>query len=240
MAIKQTRLLRKFISEFGANLIGIADLSKYNDMENLHINKDLFQKLSFGISVGIKLDDEIIESIENKPTVEYADLYRKVNKDLDLIAENVRKYIEGKGFIAYVVPASKIVDDKNLKGEISHKTIARIAGIGWQGKSLLIINPEFGPRFRMVTILTDMQLEPDKPIKNKCSNCNICKVSCPAGAIKGVKLLDRDYYENREEAVDVKKCFEKLCEFNLMDCINATVCGVCVKVCPWGRKGGKK
>lgn len=241
MGSQITEELRQFIKSHGVQIIGIGDLMMYKFDENPPMEKNFFGKFKFGISVGLRLNDEIIEQIKNGPTVAYADHYRDVNRKLDDIADKVKKWIENKGFNAYIIPASKMVDEKELKGELSHKAIARIAGVGWQGKSLLIINPEFGPRFRMVTILTDMILEADKPIKNRCGNCEACKISCPADAIKGVKILNGDYYKSREEAVDMEKCFNKLCEFKKMEGINATVCGVCVKVCPWGsKKHGKK
>lgn len=241
MGSQTTEELRQFIKSHGIQIIGIGDLMMYDFDENPPMEKNFFRKFKFGISIGLRLNDEIVELIKNGPTVAYADHYRDVNRKLDDIADKVKKWIENKWFNAYIIPASKMVDEKELKGELSHKAVARIAGVGWQGKSLLIINPEFGPRFRMVTILTDMILEADKPIKNRCGNCEACKIACPTSAIKGVKLVGRDYYKFREEAVDLEKCFKKLCEFKTMDGINATVCGVCVKVCPWGsKKHGKK
>ncbi len=74
---------------------------------------------------------------------------------------------------------------------ISHKAVARMAGLGWQGKSLLLINPEYGPRVRLVTILTDMPLTPDGPVKNRCGACLECVQACPASAIKNA--LDRQF-----------------------------------------------
>lgn len=240
MISKLTDELKNLIKSLVTEIIGIGDLSMYNLDDNSPIERNFFEKFKFGISVGIKLNDEIIEQIDDKPTVAYAELYRDINKKLDEIAERVKNWIENKGFKAYIIPASKLVDEKDLKGELSHKVVARLAGVGWQGKSLLIINPEFGPRFRMVTILTDMVLKPDSPIENRCGDCEACKTACPAFAIKGVRLLDKEYYKFREEAVDLEKCFKKLCEFKTMDGINATVCGVCIKVCPWGKKSVKK
>ncbi len=241
MKSELTNELKEFIKSHGAKVVGIGDLRMYEFDENSGDKKKFFEKFKFGISIGLRLDDEIIDQIGNKPTVAYADHYRNINRNLDEIAVKVRNWIENKQFDAYIIPASKIVDEIELKGEISHKAVARIAGIGWQGKSLLIINPEFGPRFRMVTILTNMALKADKPIKNRCGVCEICKLLCPAFAIKGVKPLNGDYYKSRDEAIDLEKCYKKLCEFREMDGINATVCGVCVKVCPWGdKKNGKK
>ncbi len=109
-----------------------------------------------------------------------------------------------------------------------------MAGIGWQGKSLLVVNPEFGPRLRLATILTDMPLTPDTPLLNQCGKCKACVVFCPAKAIKNVSTESN--YDSPEIAVDLNKCGEKLYEFAKLPDVGVRICGVCVKVCPYGNK----
>ncbi len=229
---QQTEDLKKFCLSVGADFVGIADMALLEPDDFTRLEENV--KYPYALSIAIRLDDKIINEIESCPTKDYADHYREVNKRLDEVADKVAKHILASGFKAFIIPASKIVDEKNLTGTLSHKAIARLAGIGWQGKSLLIINPFIGPRFRLVTILTDMPLEPDKPIKNRCGGCILCYKHCPAGAIKNVNT--DTYYPSREETIDLQKCYQKLLNFKMMDGVNATVCGVCVKVCPYGRR----
>lgn len=214
--------IKNFLFSQGAFAVGIADVRAFN--------------LSYerAVSFCLRLDDSIIDSIGSTPTPEYADHYREINKKIDEISERLVNFLEEFGYQAKLIPASKILDDKELLGELSHKAVARIAGIGWQGKSLLIINPNIGPRFRLGTVLTNAKIEPDSPIKNRCGRCTECTKACPSGAIKNVST--KDYYKDREEAIDLKKCYEKTLYFKSLDGIGATICGVCVKVCPWGRK----
>jgi epoxyqueuosine reductase QueG len=231
--------LKSFCLGNGADIVGIGDLSFYDLDENPPIETNIFFMFKFAVCIGIRLNDDIINQISDSPTPNYANHYRDINKKLDQLAEQIRDWILDKGFNGYVIPASKIVNEKNLKGELSHKAIARISGIGWQGKSLLIINPRFGPRFRMANVLTDMPLKADEPIKNRCGSCENCKKNCPAQAIKGSIIKDYEYYKDPYEIVDLQKCYKKLLEFKEKDGIGATVCGICIKVCPWG-KGDKK
>lgn len=233
-----TKELKRFSKTIGADLFGVADLNLYDLKKSSMVSFDLIKKYHYAICLGKKLNNEIIDKLEKCPTPEYADHYREVNKFLDEIALKVREWIENKGYHAHIIPASKLIDNKKLEGEVSHKAIARLAGIGWQGKSLLIVNPDCGPRHRLVTILTDMPLVADKPLKNRCGSCTECKDNCPANAIKGVPT--KDFYNEREEALNLKGCYDKLCQFKMMDGIDATVCGICVKVCPWGRKSDKR
>lgn len=230
--LQQTEDLKKFCLSVGADFVGIADMTLLAEDGVTEVEEKL--KYPYAVSIAVKLDDKILNDIEDSPTKDYADHYREVNKRLDEIAKNIAEHIGNSGFRSFIIPASKIVDEKNLAGTLSHKAIARLAGIGWQGKSLLIINPFIGPRFRLVTILTDMPLVPDKPIKNRCGGCILCYKHCPATAIKNVNTST--YYHSREEAIDLQRCYQKLLNFKMIDGVNATVCGICVKVCPYGRR----
>lgn len=214
--------IKNFLFSQGVFAVGAADIQSFN--------------LSYerAISFCLRLDDKIIDNIVSTPTPEYADHYRDINKKIDEISERLVNFLRKSGYKAKLIPASKIIDEKELLGELSHKTMARLAGIGWQGKSLLIINPNIGPRFRLGTVLTDAMIEPDSPIENRCGSCMECTKACPAEAIKNVST--KDYYKDRDEAIDIKKCYEKTLYFKSLYGIGATICGVCIKVCPWGRK----
>lgn len=72
-------------------------------------------------------------------------------------------------------------------GPVMEKEWARRCGLGWQGKNTLLINPEGGSFFFIGIILTDLELQPDKPIGDRCGSCSLCREACPAQA------LDRPY-----------------------------------------------
>lgn len=64
---------------------------------------------------------------------------------------------------------------------------AILAGLGEQGRSGLLITPEYGARVRIAKVFTDMEITPDKPIdfgaSKFCEYCKKCALSCPAQAI---------------------------------------------------------
>jgi epoxyqueuosine reductase QueG len=200
------------------------------------IPQNLLSPYTYAVSIAVRLDNSIINDIKDRPTIEYAGHYRTVNTFLDSITAELAKWITERGFAAKAIPASYIADEENLLGNISHKAVARMAGIGWQGKSLVIISPEYGPRIRLATVLTDMPLIPDEPLKNRCGKCTACTDACPAGAIKNVSTNNR--YENRDEALHFSRCAEKTLQFSKRPGIGGRICGVCIKVCPFGK--GKK
>ena len=228
-----TTVLKTFAREHGADLVGVADLKPFKAAK-FSLPSDLLDPYAYAISVAMRLDNEIMNRIIDHPTPEYAEHYRGINSALDGLTSGISRWIQGHGYQAHPIPASRIVDEMNLLGSISHKAVARMAGIGWQGKSLLIINPECGPRIRLATVLTDMPLEPDIPLKNRCGKCAECAKACPSSAIRNVSA--ESHYSDREEALHFSSCAGKTLEFSAMTGIGARICGVCVMACPFGKK----
>jgi epoxyqueuosine reductase QueG len=162
----------------------------------------------------------VLEDIVDKPTPLYFHLYRQVNFFLDRAAFLLSSHIQDSGYNALPIPASQIVNWERQQGHLSHKKIGRLAGLGWIGRSNLLVNPDLGSQFRLVTVLTDMPLPPDKPLESDCGECMLCLSSCPAGAIKETK-----------EDFDHQTCFEKLKEFRRSGIVSQFICGVCVNAC---------
>ena len=227
--------IREKALELGVDLFGVADLNNFDTDNSKPIPKNIFDGFNRAISIAIALPKAIFMKIEKAPTPEYAKVYNTVNNKLDEISVYLSKFIENHGFKALPIPASQIIDRENFKGAITHKAVARLAGIGWQGKSLLIVSPEYGPRIRLATILTDMDIEPDNPIQNMCGSCTNCRDICPSKAIKGVSI-ENGYYVNREHALYFDKCKSKLIdEFAKIENVGFPICGFCIKACPYGK-----
>ena len=213
--------------------MGVAELAPFKADGTL-LPPDVLERFTKAVSVAVRLDDAAVESIEQAPTPLYAQHYRAVNATLDRLTARLVTWISERRFSACAVPASQIVDETNLLGSISHKAVARLAGIGWQGKSLLIISPQYGPRIRLATLLTDMPLSPNQPLKNRCGTCKECSKACPASAIKNTRTADR--YASREEALHFSRCVEQTRNFKARLGIEAQICGICVRACPFGRR----
>jgi len=209
---------------------GIADLELLCGYETYP--KDLLESYTRGISVGLKVPDDVFEKLpESRPI--YAKHYVMINDRLDLIAYEITKFLESKKYKALPVPASKPLKDLKWRSYISHRAIARTAGVGWIGKSLNLITKEHGPRVRFASILTNAPLEIGKPLENNCGECQNCIDSCIVGALNSTSF--KDYPKERELALDIDKCVSKLQEFSKDPDIGVMVCGICLKVCPWGK-----
>ncbi len=236
MSIELKEILKNNAFKLGADIFGIADLALFKKENSPVTPTNLTDGFTKAVSVAIALPKGIFKKIDTAPTPEYAKFYSTLNEHLDNIAFYLAKTIEEKGFIALPIPASqKLGDSENFTGAITHKAVARLAGIGWQGKSLLIVSPEYGPRIRLVTVLTNADLESDTPMDNMCGTCQDCTNACPSSAIKGV-LPKGEFYETREEALFFNRCKEKLTkEFAKLPDINYPICGFCIKACPFAK-----
>jgi epoxyqueuosine reductase QueG len=201
----------------------VADLRSFKNEEIL-LPSSLMNQLSYGISVGFHLSDAILEEISTQPTPLYFHHYQRINILLDTIGLTVTSAIQELGYQAVPIPASQIVDWKTQKGILSHKHIARAAGLGWIGRNNLLVNEKFGSRIRLVTILTDLPLIIDSPSIKDCGFCHDCLSVCPSGAIK-----------DRPEEFDHLRCYEQLRIFAKTLHFSHNICGICVKACR-GRK----
>jgi len=224
--------IRHLASSLGVDKVGFADLSGYED--EFGISGRLLEAYPRAISLGVVLLDEVVETIgPDGPSPIYAHHYGQVNALLDRAALAVARFCKRKGHRALPIPASQIVDWDRQLGRISHKAVAVLAGLGWLGKGLLVRTPDHGPRVRFATVLTDMPLEVGEPMRCRCGSCRACVDACPAGAIRDVSFELRP--GRRDEVFDYLACLRKLEEFARDPAIGELVCGICIKVCPYGR-----
>ncbi|MHC5060362.1 MAG: tRNA epoxyqueuosine(34) reductase QueG [Planctomycetota bacterium] len=66
---------------------------------------------------------------------------------------------------------------------LAERALAQRAGLGFIGKNHMLINPRFGLQIFLGEIITDIELQCDKPMINHCPDCNKCVRACPAGAL---------------------------------------------------------
>lgn len=222
---------------WGADFLGVADLAPFQNF--VTAPPDLLSPYRRAVSIGASLAKDVVENLIDGPTPHYSHHYVTVNNLLDLIALRLTRHLEKQGCRALPIPASQTLDRGQWLGAISHKAVARMAGLGWQGKSLLLVNPQVGPRLRLVTVLTDADLPVDKILSNRCGKCEECVKACPAGAITGRPFGDG--YNNRGEAWNAAACVDKLeNDFARRLKIAPLICGLCIKACPFGRRTAAK
>jgi len=210
--------LKKLCFSLGIDLFGVADIEKLS--HEFLISPKVSAKMTRAVCLGLRISQAVLDDIESVPTKLYFYHYRMLNMFLDQTALRAANYIQAKGYYSLAIPSSQIIDWEKLHAHVSHRKLGVLAGLGWIGRNNLLVNKKLGSQFRLVTILTNMPLKPDKPVKEDCGSCHLCVKICPAQAIA-------------DDAADFKhaQCFEKLKGFQLQRQVDQYVCGVCVNVC---------
>lgn len=68
-------------------------------------------------------------------------------------------------------------------GPLLERPLAAAAGLGWLGKSTMLLVPGAGPWVLLGVVATTLELEPGAPLKKTCGSCTRCIAACPTGAI---------------------------------------------------------
>jgi len=98
--------------------------------------------------------------------------------------ERICEFIRGMG-----AKAVNFVDTNGLP----ERYIARNSGVGFIGKNNTLITEKYGSYVFLGEIITDLILQPDKPIVQKCGDCELCLEACPTNSIvKGQVGINND------------------------------------------------
>jgi len=221
--------------ELGATFVGVADLTPA--LEEVRCQGgSLISNYQRAVSVGIALPSAIIDYLESQHDPMVMLNYRHhgydvINARLDNLVSVLAGMIQAEGYRALPVAASQtLAQDKHL-GLFSHKLAAHLAGLGWIGRSCLLVTPQVGPRARWATVLTDAPLDPTgTSIEQKCKDCRLCVDICPSKAFSGRPFVPS---EPRKLRFDTAKC--KAHQVRMKGEVGVGLCGLCLYVCPYGR-----
>lgn len=215
------------------DLLKSLNVSKFGFGDLTGLVPEQYNNLTTGISIAIRLSDTVMNEIEQEPTHTYFHHYRTVNAFIDQVTLRVVMLLQDLGYHAVAIPASQSINKEgyDYSGVFQHRTAATNAGLGWIGKNACLVTPEFGPRVRLGTILTNMCVEFNEPIKtSKCGTCEVCVRACPP-----IALIGNKWHRSieRKELVNAKVCSMHMSE-HYKHIGRGVVCGICVKSCPIG------
>ena len=224
-----TSELSSLLHNEGASLVGFGDISALD-----------YQGFTSCVALAVMIPAKVIAGIKNGPTRDYFDSYHELNARLNALAELAAKYLSDHGHRALPQTTTTVVESPGYRTPVPHKTCATRAGLGWIGKSALLVTEEYGPALRLSSVLTDAEFDSvSEPINvSRCGSCTACASACPGQAIKGALW---DVNAPLESLVDVEDC-RKAARALAADMIGEqiTLCGKCIETCPYTRAYLKK
>ncbi|HUV39571.1 MAG TPA: 4Fe-4S binding protein, partial [Planctomycetota bacterium] len=182
--------------ELGADLVGIAPVERFAGAPLRMSPEGLLPGARCVVVCGIHHLDAAVE-LGGDPTPHECGPYHSQtdaqNPMLDDLSFQLGRFLEARGFRTVPISASNIWRYNAYKDlavdfapDLAHRYAAAAAGlaeIGWSG---LALTPEFGPRCRFVSVVTDAPLEPSPMYAGEplCDKCMQCVETCPTDAFR--------------------------------------------------------
>ena len=169
-----------------------------------------------------------IPMVASTPSVVYQELYNTTNRVLDDAAYRMTGFLTGLGYRAMYFPRDGYfgidVLLKDHTAAFSHVLAAYYSGMGTIGDSHNLLTREFGPRVRIVSVVTDAPLEPDGMLEEDlCIHCGRCLRDCPSHSFSDDG--------SRPYRMDMEACTRYHIHLKEQ---HHWPCGICIRTCPVG------
>jgi len=217
-----TALVRAEVLNNGMDLVGFAPTSRWAKAPFLLSPQAILPESRTVIVGGIHITDTWTEmGGEPEPQDRSPGGWMDQNSLMDRAAYRVVRLLEDRGYRAIAVASSNVWRYRQFEGipslfapDLSHMHAATAAGlavIGWSG---LAITPEFGPRVRFISIVTDAELDPTPMYSGPalCDLCMDCVRHCPTLA------LSRDFNSPKPHVVEIEDKVFKYANKNAWRC----------------------
>jgi len=215
-AMELTQDVRAYALSLGANLVGVAPVSRWAKAPIEHSPQGIFPEAKNVLVCACHFLDAPAElGAEEDPRYPGPAMTQmNVSAMLHDIAWKVMRRLERLGHRAMFIrqsgqwryraaELSSGESDRGWVGDLCHYYAAVCAGLGEVGWQNITLTPEFGPRQRFVSILTDAELEPTPMYDGPplCDRCKLCAKNCPtrcfdedvSGKMRHIEVEGRRY-----------------------------------------------
>ncbi len=184
-----TKEVASYARSLGADLVGFAPVSRWAKAPVEHSPQGVFPSARNVIVCACHFLDAPTElGAEEDPRIPGPAMTEmSVSTMLQDIGFRVSKFLQKQGHGALFVRQSGAWryrganGDRGWVGDICHYYAAACAGLGEVGWNNITLTPEFGPRQRFVSIITDADLTPTPLYDGPplCDRCRMCAKQCP-------------------------------------------------------------
>ncbi|MBN1176960.1 MAG: hypothetical protein JXA51_04695 [Dehalococcoidales bacterium] len=264
MTALTSQKVKTLMKEHGMSLVGIASVDRFEGAPPGHGPLDLLPRAKSVVVGGVRIPDPVVDYDEYhiKMTEMSPEMGIHANMEnfymlmghytedmiLNVAAVKLANYLEiNHGMRSLPTPNTQHTGLGHPVMEaplcfFSQRHAAVRAGLGEFGFSGLVITPQYGPRVRYVSVITEAELEPDPLLTEKVcmrGKCGgeagpMCQQKCSKNALKLRPDADLDSI-----FIDSPVTFERFKCINLnttQGLFGCTFIGTCLRACPVGQQ----
>ena len=182
-----TRLVKKMAYDMGADMVGIAPVSRFDGQPHMLHPKAHLPSAKSVICFGIHHPDASVEWC-GEPNPNYPEAFQiGMIPKLDTMCFRIAKWLEQNGYPTIAQPCTTYWRHRKYKdipyehaASFSHMAAFVACGLGEYGYHGMVLSPEYGPRERIISIITSADLEPDPLYTGPalCDQCKLCAKFC--------------------------------------------------------------
>lgn len=217
-----SKKVKEIMYSLGADLCGIADISRFSDAPNGYHPLDILPTCKSVITFGCRFP---VGTLICKTPIPYTRVRNSITPKMDAMALDFCIEMEKYQIVCVPIPTNESQWDKNTgryRSVISLKHAAQASGLGTIGRHSLLITPEYGSMIWLGAVLCDQKLETDTIKENICNNCNLCVDICPVNALENPEIDQQKCWnyafgydeEIQSWRIQCHKCRD-ICPFNL-------------------------
>ncbi len=220
-----TQTVKELARQLGADLCGIAPVSRFDRAPKGFHPRDLFPQTQSVLAVAKRFPEGPFQA---RSPIVYSVVNDMVLNEVSRLVCELGLRLERLGGLCVVpVPSEPYeywdAEHHEGRGLLSLKYAGWLAGLGVMGKNTLLTHREFGNRICLGALLLDVELEGDAMADYRVcdESCRRCIDGCPSGAIDGSTVHQR-LCRGHSQGHTAKG-------------VPIYVCNQCRVVCPHGR-----
>ncbi len=221
-----TKRVKEYVLSEGCDLVKIGPIERFDSAPSGYHPRDLLPEAQSVIVFAARQIDGVVDHLPESRS-EYTINFFISSWLLNTTAYKLSKFLEKEEHLSRpvsyawsgegVFPGVQKWEYGTFRAPISYQHAAEAVGLGRRGLSSLLITPEFGPRVRLMVVLTEAKLVPDPILPARLCHPENCGYFCvKASPVNAISRTDGLYRPR---------------------CANAAVwqglrCGICMKSCP--------